>query len=90
MTLCPGYACPIKERCYRFTRQAYGRQNYFGSVPYNFETQSCRHFMTIPQPSDRDIQVRAYHIWQGLGSPEGRDMEIWLQARQELEESFGR
>ncbi|NER36359.1 MAG: DUF2934 domain-containing protein [Oscillatoria sp. SIO1A7] len=46
--------------------------------------------MTRPQPSDRDIQVRAYHIWQGLGSPEGRDLEIWLQARQELEESFGR
>lgn len=89
MTLCSGDRCPIKQKCYRFTHKAYGRQNYFVGTPYNFTTQTCNYFWPIPQPTEQDIQVHAYHIWQRLGSPEGQDMEIWLQAQRELEQSFG-
>ncbi|WP_354636388.1 MULTISPECIES: DUF2934 domain-containing protein [Planktothricoides] len=34
------------------------------------------------------MQVHAYHLWQRMGCPEGQDVEIWQQARQELEESW--
>jgi hypothetical protein len=28
------------------------------------------------------IRVRAYHLWEASGRPEGRDLEFWEQARQ--------
>jgi Protein of unknown function (DUF2934) len=28
------------------------------------------------------IRVRAYHLWEANGRPEGRDLEFWEQARQ--------
>ena len=89
MTLCYGYDCPIKQDCDRFTRKAYGRQNYFGSIPYNVDSQSCEDFRHRPKPTDRDVRVHAYYLWQRSGCPEGQDTEIWLQARLELEEYFG-
>jgi hypothetical protein len=30
------------------------------------------------------IRMRAYHIWEREGRPEGRDLEHWIQARIEL------
>ncbi|MBI4846771.1 MAG: DUF2934 domain-containing protein [Candidatus Omnitrophica bacterium] len=30
------------------------------------------------------VKNRAYHIWQETGRPEGKDMEIWLQAEKEF------
>lgn len=88
MTLCPGDRCPIKQDCFRFTRKAYGRQNYFGSPPYNFTNQTCEYFIPPPKPTEQDIQVHAYHLWQRMGCPQGQDAAIWQQARQELEESW--
>jgi Protein of unknown function (DUF2934) len=32
--------------------------------------------------SEDHIRVRAYHIWEANGRPEGRDLEFWEQARQ--------
>jgi hypothetical protein len=31
-----------------------------------------------------DIRVRAYHLWEADGRPDGRDLEFWEQARQSL------
>jgi hypothetical protein len=28
------------------------------------------------------IRVRAYHLWEASGRPEGRDLEFWEQAQQ--------
>ena len=28
------------------------------------------------------IRVRAYHLWEASGRPEGRDVEFWEQAQQ--------
>jgi hypothetical protein len=30
------------------------------------------------------IAVRAYQLWEGYGRPEGRDVEIWLEAERQL------
>ena len=32
----------------------------------------------------RDIAVRAYHIWESEGCPDGRDLDHWVQAESEL------
>jgi hypothetical protein len=32
----------------------------------------------------KNIQERAYHIWENEGRPHGRDFEHWLKAEQEL------
>jgi hypothetical protein len=31
---------------------------------------------------DEQIRLRAYHLWEEAGRPEGRDLEFWCQARQ--------
>jgi hypothetical protein len=36
------------------------------------------------QPRDREIERRAYQIWERDGRPEGRAKEHWRQAEQEL------
>ncbi len=35
-------------------------------------------------PTEGQIRLRAYHIWQWLGCPEGYEDEIWAQAEREL------
>jgi hypothetical protein len=32
--------------------------------------------------ADDEIETRAYHLWEAVGSPEGRQDEFWEQARQ--------
>jgi hypothetical protein len=32
------------------------------------------------------IRVRAYHLWEASGRPEGRDLEFWEQAQQSASE----
>jgi hypothetical protein len=39
------------------------------------------------QPTHEDISSRAQQIWETLGRPADRDMEIWLQAERELQPS---
>ncbi len=35
--------------------------------------------------SDHDVRVRAYHIWEREGRPEGQAEAFWLKAIAELE-----
>lgn len=35
-------------------------------------------------PTWDDIARRAYSLWQQLGCPNGRDLNIWLEAEREL------
>ena len=39
---------------------------------------------TIIPPTQQDISRRAREIWESHGSPEGRDLEIWLEAESQL------
>jgi hypothetical protein len=37
-----------------------------------------------------DVAKRAFEIWEREGRPEGRDMEHWLQAENELQNEAGK
>jgi len=32
----------------------------------------------------QEIQVRAYHKWEAMGKPLGKDLKFWLEAQHEL------
>lgn len=36
------------------------------------------------QPTDDQVSVRAYYLWERDGRPQGRDWEYWLRAKEEL------
>lgn len=36
------------------------------------------------EPAEADIQHRAYLLWREEGCPSGRDLEIWLTAKELL------
>lgn len=35
-------------------------------------------------PSQDEIAIRAYFLWQNAGCPDGREFEFWLSAEEEL------
>lgn len=39
--------------------------------------------MTTKSPKDR-IRERAYALWEAEGRPDGRDLDVWLQAEREV------
>lgn len=84
ITFCPGEDCPIKEQCYRFTAEHWGRVDYFAIAPYHFQSQSCDYFMAPYRPSEADIRTRAYHIWQSWGCPDHKADECWFEAQRQL------
>lgn len=83
ITFCYGQNCPLKETCLRHTATAYGRQDFFGSVPYDVDRNACQHYWD-DTPSEGKIRDRAYQLWQQSGCPSGKDVAHWLQARQQL------
>jgi hypothetical protein len=38
----------------------------------------------VTQPTEKEIENRAYDIWERSGRPEGREDEFWQLAEQEL------
>jgi hypothetical protein len=36
-------------------------------------------------PTEKDISLRAYQLWERAGCPEGRDKEFYFQAEQDLQ-----
>jgi hypothetical protein len=41
----------------------------------------------IARRRKHEIRANAYRLWEQAGRPSGRDLEFWLQAERELEES---
>ena len=37
-----------------------------------------------PAPSDEEIAMAAYYLWQQEGCPAGREAEHWAKAREQL------
>lgn len=37
-----------------------------------------------PEPTEGEIQHGAYFLWEELDRPSGRDLDIWLAARERL------
>ena len=42
----------------------------------------------MARPAQKDIDRRAYELWEKAGMPAGRDEEFYLQALQELQEAL--
>lgn len=40
---------------------------------------------SLPEIQTDEIAARARDLWQKAGSPDGRDLEFWLAAEQELQ-----
>ena len=38
----------------------------------------------MPEPTKKEIEARAYQLWEKAGQPEGREDEFWHLAQQEL------
>ena len=36
------------------------------------------------EPNNKEIEARAYQLWEKAGRPEGREKEFWHLAQQEL------
>jgi hypothetical protein len=79
VTMCTGGDCVLKANCLRFTGAIYGRQNFFGSPPYNHKTGECNHFWD-DRPKDSEISEVAYKLWEEEGKPQDRDLEHWYRA----------
>jgi hypothetical protein len=86
ITMCPGGDCPLRQRCYRYRGIPEGRQDYFGSPP--FERDTCDSFWDIAklEPTEDEIRTRAYHLWLAGGRVEGADETHWQIASAELRE----
>ncbi len=81
--MCIGQKCPVKENCLRYTGTVYGRQDFFGSLPFNFEKNLCDFFID-ERPTSEQISELAYLYWQKSGTPTGSDNEFWLKAENDL------
>ena len=44
--------------------------------------QPSRHSHAHSEPAEADIRKCAYFLWKEEGSPAGRDLDIWLKARE--------
>jgi hypothetical protein len=40
----------------------------------------------MTHPSQKDIEHRAYQLWEDAGQPKGRDQEFYLEAERQLNE----
>jgi len=83
ITMCHGGECILKDNCLRFTGTAYGRQDFFGSLPFNNETKTCEHYKD-DRPDEKQVQEHAYYLWQNEGCPKQGDLEFWFRAKEEL------
>ncbi len=63
VTMCVGDTCPIKKYCHRCTAPVYGRQDFFGSMPFDVLAKKCGSFIKNEAYFEH-IRVKAYEIWQ--------------------------
>ena len=70
VTMCPGGACPLRQRCYRYRAVPDGRQDAFGAVPFDEEAGACELFWDVARlaPLDEAIRTRAYYLWLAAGA----------------------
>jgi hypothetical protein len=83
ITMCKGGDCIIKENCIRFTGIIYGRQDFFGSPPFDKISKKCEHYLD-DRPKEELVRQYAYQLWQQQGCLGGNDLEFWYKAEQEL------
>jgi hypothetical protein len=82
-----GDGCPIKQLCYRFTAEIEGRQDFFGSLPFNEGDNDCT-FFWIDTVRNQQIRLIAHKIWENSGRKHGEDLKHWQQAEKEFLTGF--
>ncbi len=88
ITMCPGGACPTRQRCYRYRAVTEGRQDYFGAPPFDPATGDQLWDIAKLEPTDEEVRVRAYYLWVAAGRPEGgQSGDHWQAARSALLEA---
>ncbi len=92
ITHCSGGDCPLREDCYRFRAEVFGRFDAFGRPPYDAATGRCAHHWPLSRlrPTAADVQRRAYFLWVREGRPDGRADEHWAAASAALDAEFAR
>ncbi|MDX2302832.1 MAG: DUF2934 domain-containing protein [Microscillaceae bacterium] len=78
--LCFGGDCPLRKNCFRYTAEILGRQDFFGSPPFDEAKQSCTYWWS----NEAQIRAMAYLIWLEAGKPEGRALLHWLEAKEKV------
>ncbi|CAH0995391.1 hypothetical protein EMA8858_01512 [Emticicia aquatica] len=81
ITLCAGGDCPIKQYCYRHTAEILGRQDFFGSVPFDYTTKKCYYFLKNEAYFEQ-IRKNAYKIWENNGKPDNSSVSHWQLAEE--------
>lgn len=46
--------------------------------------------LTTPEPTEEEIRHTAFFLWEMQGKPAGRDLEIWLAAKERLKHALPR
>ena len=87
ITMCVGEGCPIKKLCYRHNAEIEGRQDFLGSLPFNFETNACDLFWRDAIVYNK-IRLKAYQIWVANGRIFGDSLRDWQQAEKEFMEDY--
>ena len=84
--MCAGQGCPLRNQCYRFRALAYGRQDYFGRLPYDAASGRCDQLWDLARlaPTEAQIREKAYHLWIAGGRREGTADADWQRAHGEL------
>lgn len=83
ITLCVGGACPIKKFCQRCTAPVYGRQDFFGSMPFDISAKSCSFFIKNEAYFEH-VRLKAYEVWQKSEAPAESPDHYWQLAEEDF------
>lgn len=79
ITLCAGGDCPIKNFCHRHTAEVLGRQDFFGTPPFDFSTKKCAYFLRN-EAFFQHIRKKAFKIWELSDKSQNNSTTHWEQA----------
>jgi hypothetical protein len=83
ITLCAGGDCPIQQFCHRNTAEIIGRQDFFGSLPFNFSEKKCTYFLKNEAYFEY-IRKKAYEIWKRNNEQKDNSLSHWQVAEDEF------
>jgi hypothetical protein len=83
ITLCAGDDCPLKQFCYRHTAELLGKQNFFGSLNFDFSTKNCPFFIKNDNYFGH-IRLKAFKIWEMSDKTAQNSKHYWQLAEEEF------
>ena len=83
ITLCAGGDCPLKQFCYRHTTEVLGKQNFYGSLNFDFSTKNCPFFIRNDAYFVH-IRIKAFNIWANSDKTSQNSKLYWQIAEEEF------